>query len=335
MKRRRLLRLSLGLGALAGGAALAPAVTALHWGRRDLLGFGTALSLQAGHEREAVVERALDEGVALLRRIEAQMSLFDPGSALSRLNREGRLASPPAELLAVLRIAHEVSRESRGAFDVTVQPLWEAFAAAQREGRLPDAREGAAARARVDWRALDARRRLVRFDAPGMAVTLNGIAQGYAADRVRQALAARGIRHALVDAGEFAPLGLRGGTRAWSLGIADPQAESALIARLLADGRCVATSADSQAFFSADRRHHHIVDPHTGYSPPALSAVTVAAPSGALADALTKVFFVAGPTEARQVARQWQVDALWVDKAGRWEATPGLQIEPAAGRPML
>ena len=85
MKRRQLLRLSLGLGALAGGAALAPAVTALHWGRRDLLGFGTTLSLQAGHERQAVVERALDEGVALLRRIEAQMSLFDPASALSRL----------------------------------------------------------------------------------------------------------------------------------------------------------------------------------------------------------------------------------------------------------
>ncbi|MBW8720106.1 MAG: FAD:protein FMN transferase, partial [Variovorax paradoxus] len=57
MKRRQLLRLSLGLGALAGGAALAPAVTALHWGRRDLLGFGTTLSLQAGHEHEAVVER--------------------------------------------------------------------------------------------------------------------------------------------------------------------------------------------------------------------------------------------------------------------------------------
>lgn len=88
MRRRQLLRLSLGLGALAGSGALAPAVTALHWSRRDLLGFGTALSLQAGHERQAVVERALDDGVALLRRIEAQMNLFDPASALSRLNRE-------------------------------------------------------------------------------------------------------------------------------------------------------------------------------------------------------------------------------------------------------
>lgn len=316
-------------GALAGGAALAPAGTALHWGRRALLGFGTTLGLRAGHEDAATVERALDAGVAVLRRIESQMSLFDPASALSRLNREGELPAPPAALSEILQIAHAVSRDSGGAFDVTVQPLWQAFDTARRAGRLPSRQEIAAARAKVDWRGIDVTRRAIRFDMPGMAVTLNGIAQGYAADRVRQVLVSHGIRHALVDAGEFAPLGHNDAARPWSLGIADPREESALIARLLTDGRCVATSADSQTCFSADRRHHHIVDPHTGYSPPALSAVTVAADSGALADALTKVFFVSGPAQARLLAHQWQVDALWVDKAGRWEATPGLQVERA------
>ena len=329
MRRRQWLRLTLGLGALAGSAAGAPAGTALRWGRRTLLGFGTTLSLQAGHARAATVERALDEGVAVLRRIEAQMNLFDPDSALARLNRTGRLADPPADLLAVLRLARAVSRDSDGAFDVTVQPLWTLFAEARRAGGLPTPHEVVAVRRRVDWRALDIRRDRVCFDMPGMAATVNGIAQGYAADQVRQALAAHGIRHALVDAGEFAPLGRNGEGRPWALGIADPRAESALLARLLADGRCLATSADSQSFFSADHRHHHILDPHTGYSPPELAAVTVAAATGALADALTKVFFVGGPARARLIARQWQVDALWVDKAGRWEATAGLRLAAA------
>jgi len=98
------------------------------------------------------------------------------------------------------------------------------------------------------------------------------------------------------------------------------------IARLFADGRCVATSGDDQTSFSADHRHHHIFDPHTGYSPPDMSGVTVAAPTGALADALTKVFFVAGPGRARALARRWNVDALWIDKKGRWDATPGLAL---------
>ena len=326
MKRRRIVRAALGIGALAACGAGRAAAPALHWQRRTLLGFGTTLSLHAAHEDERTLERALDAALALLRRIEAQMSLFEPASALSVLNRERVLRAPPAELLQVLRIAQAVSRASGGAFDATVQPLWQAFEAAHRESRLPDARAVAAARARVDWRALQVAPDALRLLRPGMDVTLNGIAQGYTADRVRGVLVQHGIRHALVDAGEFAPLGDNPRLEPWTLGIADPRDEQALLARLFSDGRCVATSADNQTSFSADRRHHHIFDPHTGYSPPALAAVTVVAPSGALADALTKVMFVAGPQRVAELARRWRVDALWVDKRGHWQATPGLRM---------
>jgi thiamine biosynthesis lipoprotein len=324
VKRRQFVRAALGSSALAACGA-ASSATPLRWQRRTLLGFGTTLSLQAAHEDEATLERALDAALAMLRRIEAQMSLFDPMSALSLLNRERVLRAPPAELVQVLQIAQHVSRASGGAFDVTVQPLWQAFDAAHRESRVPAPRDVAAARARVDWRALHAAPHELRLLQPGMAVTLNGIAQGYAADRVRSVLARHGIRHALVDAGEFAPLGANPLQQPWTLGIADPRDAAALLARLITDGRCVATSADSEITFSADRRHHHIFDPHTGYSPPALAAVTVVAASGALADALTKVMFVAGPQRVPALARQWGVDALWVDKHGRWQTTPGLR----------
>jgi thiamine biosynthesis lipoprotein len=92
------------------------------------------------------------------------------------------------------------------------------------------------------------------------------------------------------------------------------------------DGRSVATSSDSETWFSPDRRHHHIFDPRTGYSPAGISSVTVVAPSCAVADALTKVMFVAGGQHALQLARQWQADVLVVDKTGRWQATEGLQL---------
>lgn len=332
MRRQRFLRAAFGLGALAslGGAALA-AAPALRWRRRALLGFGTTLTLQAAHEDEHTLERALDAAVTALQRIEAQMSLFDPDSALSRLNREGVLRSPPPELLEVLQIAQTVAQRSDGAFDATVQPLWQAFDAARRQARLPDAREVAAARARVGWRGLELQPQQVRLRRHGMAVTLNGIAQGYAADRVRRVLAWHGVRDALVDAGEFAPLGHNPQGKGWALGIANPRDESALLARLSGDGRCIATSADNATSFSADHRHHHVFDPHTGYSPPALASVTVAAPSGAIADALTKVMFVAGAQRSPVLAQRWGVDVLWVDKAGRWQATPGLRLDASRG----
>ncbi len=329
MIRRRALRVALGLG--AGLALRAPAAdaAALRWQRRELVGFGTTLSLQAGHADERTLAAALDAAVAALQRIEAQMSLFRDDSALSRLNRDGRLEATPPELHELLGIALDVAQASGGDFDPTVQPLWRAFADARRAGRLPSAAEVDAARARVDWRALALDARGARFTRPGMGITLNGIAQGYAADRVRAVLAGHGIRHALVDAGEFAMAGHNPRGERWTLGIADPRVEGRLLARLFADGRCVATSGDDQTAFSADHRHHHIFDPHTGWSPADMAGVTVAAPSGALADALTKVLFVGGPAKARALAGQWHVDALWVDKAGRWEATPGLALAPA------
>jgi FAD:protein FMN transferase len=326
MRRQRILRAALGLGALASLSGFTPAQPALLWRRRTLVGFGTTLSVQAAHEHEPTFERALDAAVDVLQRIDAQMSLFNPDSELSRLNRDGVLAAPSPELFEVLEIAQAVSRASAGTFDVTVQPLWQAFEGAQRAGRLPDAGEVAAARAYTDWRMVELSRDLLRLRRPGMAVTLNGIAQGYAADRVRRVLALHGIRHALIDAGEFAPIGRNLEGRPWALGIANPRDETALLTRLMSDGRCIATSADNVTSFSTDHRHHHIFDPRTGYSPPALASVTVVADSGAIADALTKVMFVAGPQGALALARKWNVDVLWVDKAGSWQATPGLRL---------
>jgi thiamine biosynthesis lipoprotein len=272
---------------------------------------------------------ALDDAVATLQRIEAQMSLYRDDSALSQLNREGALVSPPPELAELLAIAYDVARRSDGAFDPTVQPLWLAFADAQARGRLPTVAEVDAARALVGWRDLVIEHDSVRLARRGMGLTLNGIAQGYAADRVRAVLLRHGVRDALVDAGEYAMAGRDPQGARWTLGIADPHAQGRLLARLFADGRCVATSGDDATVFSADHRHHHIFDPRTGWSPPDLSGVTVAAPTGALADALTKVFFVAGPARAREIARQWRVDAMWVDKHGRWDATPGLRLSAA------
>ena len=206
MTRRQVLRAALGLGGLAIAGAGA-SVPALRWQRRDLVGFGTTLSLRAGHADDATLSIALDAAVATLQRIEGQMSLFRADSALSRLNRDGALDAPPSELREVLAIALGVARHSRGAFNPTVQPLWRAFAGAQAQGRLPTAGEVAAARALVDWRDLRVTGGRVRLARRGMGVTLNGIAQGYAADRVRAVLAAHGITDALVDAGEYAPLG--------------------------------------------------------------------------------------------------------------------------------
>ena len=337
--RRQWLRTSLGLGAaLLGSTAVSTAATAaaepLVWRERALLGFGTTLWLRAAHGDSDTVERGLDAAVQAIRHVEAQMSLFDPASAVSRLNREGELRGADADLLRVLRLAQQVSARSGGAFDVTVQPLWQAWDGARRAGHMPTAQALAQALALVGWRGLELGSDHVRLRRVGMALTLNGIAQGYAADLARERLRAHGVEHALLDTGEWAPLGRGPGDRPWTLAVADPRAAAGAgaseaahaVVALCAEGRSVATSSDAHTTFTADRRHHHIFDPRSGDSPTQLASVTVVAPSCALADALSKVLFMGGVREALALARRWGVDVLAIDKAGRWQASPGLRL---------
>ena len=296
----------------------------LQWRDTAMVGLGTTLSLRAAHADGERATAGLDAAVAAIRHVEAQMSLFNPNSALLTLNREGVLYNPHPDLVRVLRLAQQVSAQSQGTFDVTVQPLWLAWAAAQREGRLPTKAELSLARARVGWRKLEVRDDRIRLLQPGMSLTLNGIAQGFAGDLARAALQAQGVEHALIDTGEWSAWGQSPEQTPWKLGIANPRLETALIAKISLDGRALATSSDAHYRFGADDVHHHIFDPRTGYSPRSISSVTVLAPHCALADALTKVIFMGDAARALALAKRWTVDVLVVEKNGQWQSSKGL-----------
>ncbi|OYU73196.1 MAG: hypothetical protein CFE45_37980, partial [Burkholderiales bacterium PBB5] len=140
-----------------------------------------------------------------------------------------------AEFAAVLRLARQVSARSGGAFDATVQPLWATWQRAHAQRRKPTPAELAAARALVDWRAVAVSDQEVRLGRAGMALTLNGIAQGYAAERTRALLQAHGIGHALLDTGEWAPIGQAPDGQPWRLGRASPRDSARILATLRAD----------------------------------------------------------------------------------------------------
>jgi thiamine biosynthesis lipoprotein len=92
------------------------------------------------------------------------------------------------------------------------------------------------------------------------------------------------------------------------------------------DGRCVATSGDYATAFTADFSRHHIFDPATGASPSELAAVTVAAPSGMLADGLSTAFMVMGAQRALTLAAGMDgVDLVAIDKQGRRWRSGGLR----------
>jgi thiamine biosynthesis lipoprotein len=306
-----------GSSALAG-QSIPNNIQPLVWRERSLLGFGTTLWLRAAHSNEDQLELALNQAVFAIRQVEADMSLFNPESAVSRLNRTGELRKPSAQLMSVLSLARYVFARSQGAFDVTVQPLWQLWSQVPAGEKLPNQKQLQSKRQLVNWRALETSPDMIRLNTKGMGVSLNGIAQGYAADLVRAVLQSHGVAHALIDTGETATLGNAPGSKTWRFGVQSAANAYSPLPVITADARAIATSSDSHTAFTPDHVHHHIFNPHTGDSPRYWASATVIAPSCALADALTKVFFMCPPQLVKRTASYWGVDVVLQDKQGKW-----------------
>lgn len=306
-----------GSSALAG-QSIPNNIQPLVWRERSLLGFGTTLWLRAAHSNEDQLELALNQAVFAIRQVEADMSLFNPDSAVSRLNETGELRNPSAQLMSVLSLARYVSARSQGAFDVTVQPLWQLWSQVPAGEKLPNQKQLQSKRQLVNWRALETSPDMIRLNTKGMGVSLNGIAQGYAADLVRAVLQSHGVAHALIDTGETATLGNAPGSKPWRFGVQSAANAYSPLPVITADARAIATSSDSHTAFTPDHVHHHIFNPHTGDSPRYWASATVIAPSCALADTLTKVFFMCPPQLVKRTASYWGVDVVLQDKQGKW-----------------
>jgi thiamine biosynthesis lipoprotein len=320
--RRRVL---LAIGACTGATVLAPAgLEAASGGRprtaitRRGLSFDTPVSITVVHADAALAAHAAIEALREIATVDRLMTVQRPGSEVARLNETGELANADPRLIEVLQAARRWHEASGGAFDVSVQPLWALFEQARARRTLPDADQVRAARARIDGRAIEIDGMRVRLRQPGMAITLNGIIQGYAADRALAVLRGVGIADALIDAGEFMASGRRPDTRPWQVGVRDPRRADAILARIPLADRALSSSGDDGYAFSDDRRHHHIFDPASGYSPADLAAATATAARAIDADALSTALLVAGPERAAALLAHAPGSEAWlVDKQGR------------------
>jgi FAD:protein FMN transferase len=247
--------------------------------------------------RTSAVGAALDE----IDRVERLMSHYRRDSPLSRVNREagsGPVAVEP-ELLDFLAECLRWSRESDGAFDVTVGPLMKAWGFFRDEGRVPGEDELARVREVVGSRhvVLDREAGTVRFDRPGVELDLGGVGKGYAVDRVVELLRRQGVASALVNLGGSSVYGLGTppGKTAWEVGIQDPTdpAKTALTVRLR--DRALSISGGYARFFEEKGvTYAHILDPRTGRPVQGVLSVAVLSDSATDGDALDNVLFVQG-----------------------------------------
>ncbi|SNS90791.1 FAD:protein FMN transferase [Antarctobacter heliothermus] len=259
MRRRRFLTLA---AAFAGAPRMAQAGTQPAIWTGQAMGADVSLTLYGPGDETAAM---LSDLPGMLAGFEAQFSLYEPQSVLSRLNRVGAGQAGP-EFHALLAQCDAAWRLTDGVFDPTVQPLWRALAL----GADP-----APARRVIGWdRVRHGSLGRVTL-GPGQQLTLNGIAQGFATERLAATLRARGFGKALINIGEHQAIG-----GPFRLGLSDPQ--HGLFAKTRLRDMAVATSSPGALRLG---EHGHILSPEG--RAPIWSTVSIEAESATLADALS------------------------------------------------
>ena len=303
---------------------------------------GTILAITLEVEEPARGRELLDRLYGAAHHLDQVLTLYDPESALSRLNARaghGPQAVDP-ELADLLARSIGFSQRTGGSFDVSVGPLVSLWRAAAERGVAPTPAELERARARVGSEGLRVLSdRSVEIVRAGASIDLGGVAKGYALDRLLEPLRAAGVANALLDFGEssFWALGAPPGEDGWRLLVRRPDSGYAGVATLR--DRAVSVSESlGQSLEIGGRRYGHVIDPRSGRPLESAALAMVLAPTAAEAEALSKALLLLGEEAGLALLEaQPGCEGLLVLAGGRqastrgWQAATRFEPEPPAG----
>lgn len=262
---------------------------------------GTFANITAVAADSKTARACVEAAFAQLKRVDEVMSDYKADSQLSQVNRDAFKEPVPVndDLFEVLRIAAEYSKQTGGAFDITVGPIVDLWRQAEEIKHLPTEAELAQARSKVGFEKLilNQAEKTVRFEVDGMRLDLGGIAKGYAIDLAVEAMQKAGAIGGLIDVGGdvrcFGPPS--DNKESWLVGLQDPTVEGQLLLVLKLRDMAVATSGGYRRFAEVDgKKYSHIINPVAGSSADELVSVSIIARTATAADALATAVSVLG-----------------------------------------
>ncbi|QDU30244.1 Thiamine biosynthesis lipoprotein ApbE precursor [Anatilimnocola aggregata] len=276
--------------------------------------FGTTWSVKLrGDHQVAPLQAAVS---AELERIESTLSHWRPESSTSQFNASETTfeTEQPAELVALVARALELSKLSDGSYDITVAPLVDAWGFGPTGERAPPGeQEVADILQRTGWEKLivDSTANTLRKKHPQLQIDLGSLLQGYSADRTKKVLDEAGVSEYLIDVG--GELLARG---AWPVGIEDPHDPAKPLRTFILKDAALATSG----IYRAKRENaagtvHHLISPRTGKPEVTKTMLcAVVAPTAVEADAWATVLLAVGVPAAMPLADQQQLSVLVLDQ---------------------
>ena len=271
------------------------------------IALGSPAEITIYHPNQKEAEDILSESHKKLVQLENLFSLYKENSQLSMLNKNGYVKNPHPDMLALINLSKKYAEMTDGAFDVTVQPLWNLYNEAFiKTNKPPLESEIEKTLSLVDWRSISVSKNLINYEKEGMSSTLNGIAQGYITDKISEHLITSGINNTLVQLGEYRGIGDHPDGRPWRLLLSNPEHTDS-IGEIEFTNAAVATSAGLGTPFDLTGKHHHIFDPKNGYNANNYLQVSVTSKTAAEADALATAFLILNRKASEKIARSLNV----------------------------
>ena len=245
---------------------------------------------------------------AELAKVDASLSPFNEQSIITAVN-QNRDVKLNEMFLDVYQLAMKISKETDGAFDITVAPLVNAWGFGFKNGIEPTKEQVDSLMQVIGYEKVTLAGGKIRKADERIMLDCSAIAKGYGADVVARLLRSRGVKNFMIEiGGEIVTSGVNGENHPWRVGISkpvdDPTGNEGGVQSIVSiTDKAMATSGNYRNFYyKGGKKYAHTIDPKTGYPVQhSILSATVFAASCAVADAYATSFMVMGLEKAQQL----------------------------------
>ncbi|AEI47143.1 FAD:protein FMN transferase [Runella slithyformis] len=281
--------------------------------RRVLRLMGNRFEISVVAEDKAWAEARIDDAVSEIQRIEALLTTFSDNSQTNQINTQAGIAPVRVdrEVFELIRRSLRISELTQGAFDITYgsidKSLWNFDT---HMTSLPDPETARRMVRLINYRnvILNEADGSVFLKEKGMRIGFGGIGKGYAAEMAKRLLQQKGVQSGIVNAsGDLTAWGNQPNGQPWTIGIADPNAQSQPFSFLNISNVAVATSGNYEKYaLIQGKKYSHTIDPKTGLPVAGIKSVTILSPNAEIADAMATPVTVMGVRVGLDLINQMQ-----------------------------
>lgn len=295
---------------------------------REVFAMDTYMTLKA---YGADGEEALDEAIEEIQRLDALWSVGNTESEIAKLNQK-KTEKVSKETIQLIQCAKKVSKETEGAFDITIYPFMELWGFPSQNYQVPseaEIKEILDSNIGMDKVMVDEKNQEITLKDEAQ-IDLGGIAKGYTSEQVARILKRHDIEHGVISlGGNVQAIGKKIDGSRWKVGIQPPKDDMEMIGTYESCNEAVITSGGYERYFEEDgKTYHHILDPDTGKpSNQDLISVTAISEDGMLADCLSTTLFVMGKEKAEEYwkSNREKFQMILIDEGEKIYITEGMR----------